>query len=767
MKRSVTLPLLIASHALLAQNCLHTVHPAQMPDWGSGWNSARIHTSGNVSWSESVLGVSYGLMTPDGQPVWDRHVIHNDPETWMYTKVAQSRSDGGHLINGWISPGWDYESECIIASDPSGSTEWGRSYMTDSTDYGMAACYFQSMHERTDGNTLVAMVSRKTAGLALLGADGVPLWHKRYVTETSDAEGSFALDAVLETDNTATVLAGDGHGGLVIFRTDANGDAQWGYTYPMSETQNPTDMLKAADGSFYVVTGRSSGFVNEGYLLHLNNDGSMDWAKHYGKSLRRIEALPNGDLLVSTGVATTGDSTQLVRVDAAGNALAAWTSNVGGGWHDLIGVRGDSIFVLQGSTAEDYPAWSALTVAVSFDDLSCAFVPSAVPTVTDEPVPVTSGSVITALPDELKSWAMNVGVGVGPGELDVQGFAASGPARPGFDCMLYTVASNLGGATSGPLTTTLTFDPLLTYVEADPEPTSVVGNVVTWSGTPELVGYADQMAWVRLNVPSDPGLIGTVLNHTFAVAQDSTETGVANNATMTTREITGSYDPNDKQVSPRDFYHIANDSILDYTIQFQNTGSDTAFTVVVRDTLPLDVDTRTFKMGTASHPYTYSLTGNGILTFTFENILLPDSNTNEPMSHGLVNFRIKPIQPLSLGQEITNTADIYFDFNPPIHTPAATVVVTDETGVHPTVRTEKLQVFPVPVKGMLNAVLPSGFDPVSAFAIGVDGRRVPVFARSIVNRQAEYRTDHLPSGAYVLTLHDRSGRRMSARFTKE
>jgi uncharacterized repeat protein (TIGR01451 family) len=251
------------------------------------------------------------------------------------------------------------------------------------------------------------------------------------------------------------------------------------------------------------------------------------------------------------------------------------------------------------------------------------------------------------------------------------------------------------------------------------------------------------------------------------VTQDSSEYSLANNTTTINREITSSYDPNDKLVSPRNFYHIENDSILDYTIQFQNTGSDTAFTVVVRDTLPLDVDTRTFKMGAASHPYTYSLTGNGILTFTFENILLPDSNTNEPMSHGLVNFRIKPIQPLSLGQEITNTADIYFDFNPPIHTPAATVVVTDETGIHPAVKPEKLQVFPVPVRSTLNAVLPAGFDPVSAFAIGVDGRRVPVFSRSIVNRQAEYRTDHLPSGAYVLTLHDRSGRRMSARFTKE
>ena len=210
-----------------------------------------------------------------------------------------------------------------------------------------------------------------------------------------------------------------------------------------------------------------------------------------------------------------------------------------------------------------------------------------------------------------------------------------------------------------------------------------------------------------------------------------------------------------------------NDSVLDYTIQFQNTGNDTAFTVVVRDTLPLDVDTRTFEMGAASHPYTYTLTGNGILTFTFNNILLPDSNTNEPMSHGLVNFRIKPMLPLALSQEISNTADIYFDFNPPIHTPAATVVVTDETGVRPLVKPAQLVVYPVPAKNTLSAMLPEGFKPTQAFAIGADGRRLPLVLPPSSAGQVQFATQHLPAGAYVLTLRSQDGKRLSARFVKE
>jgi hypothetical protein len=65
---------------------------------------------------------------------------------------------------------------------------------------------------------------------------------------------------------------------------------------------------------------------------------------------------------------------------------------------------------------------------------------------------------------------------------------------------------------------------------------------------------------------------------------------------------------------------------------------------------------------------TYSLSGNGILAVTFANIYLPDSVSNEPMSHGLVTFSIKPKPGLALNTQLLNTASIIFDFNSPIVT---------------------------------------------------------------------------------------------------
>jgi hypothetical protein len=67
----------------------------------------------------------------------------------------------------------------------------------------------------------------------------------------------------------------------------------------------------------------------------------------------------------------------------------------------------------------------------------------------------------------------------------------------------------------------------------------------------------------------------------------------------------------------------------------------------------------------------------GILTFTFDNILLPDSNVNEPLSHGFVRYRIRPGIPTTDPTVITNTAYIYFDQNPAVVTNTTLTTFSD------------------------------------------------------------------------------------------
>jgi uncharacterized repeat protein (TIGR01451 family) len=138
-------------------------------------------------------------------------------------------------------------------------------------------------------------------------------------------------------------------------------------------------------------------------------------------------------------------------------------------------------------------------------------------------------------------------------------------------------------------------------------------------------------------------------------------------------QVTGSYDPNDKLASPKGVTAqglIRKGQWIDYKIRFQNTGTDTAFTVRLIDTLDTRLEITSLEFGAASHPSTWSLINQDPPVFeaVFSNILLPDSNVNEPASHGFLNFLMKTHADLPEGAEIRNFADIYFDFNPPIRT---------------------------------------------------------------------------------------------------
>lgn len=104
---------------------------------------------------------------------------------------------------------------------------------------------------------------------------------------------------------------------------------------------------------------------------------------------------------------------------------------------------------------------------------------------------------------------------------------------------------------------------------------------------------------------------------------------------------------------------------LDFLIQFRNSGPDTVQQVIIRDTLPLELDPATVRPGAASHAYDFDLLGNGIVQFTLPTAnLLPGGSASE----GFVRFRIAQREGLPCNTTIRNRAAIYFDFNAPVLT---------------------------------------------------------------------------------------------------
>ncbi len=137
------------------------------------------------------------------------------------------------------------------------------------------------------------------------------------------------------------------------------------------------------------------------------------------------------------------------------------------------------------------------------------------------------------------------------------------------------------------------------------------------------------------------------------------------------QENRGAYDPNDKNAFPQGYntsHFLAPNTDITYHIRFQNTGTDTAFNIVVLDTLSELLDVTTIVPLVSSHPYELSIVDSNILKYSFENIMLPDSNVNLVGSNGFFKFQISQKQDVEIGEIIENSAAIYFDFNDPIIT---------------------------------------------------------------------------------------------------
>lgn len=224
-------------------------------------------------------------------------------------------------------------------------------------------------------------------------------------------------------------------------------------------------------------------------------------------------------------------------------------------------------------------------------------------------------------------------------------------------------------------------------------------------------------------------------------------------------ENIGSYDPNDKQAWPKGFAGtdlIENYISLDYMIRFQNTGTDTAFNIVVKDTLSEHLDLSSLRLGVSSHDYDFSIEGERTLVWRFNNILLPDSTTNLEGSNGFIKFTIDQVDGNPDGTLIDNQASIYFDFNDPI----VTNVVRREVGsnfVSIGVNTIDedlipMDIFPNPTNDMLR--VEGAFDPAEMH-YQLSNMNAQIQKQGNLNSQ-QISVQDISQGVYILQVLDKN-----------
>ena len=336
---------------------------------------------------------------------------------------------------------------------------------------------------------------------------------------------------------------------------------------------------------------------------------------------------------------------------------------------------------------------------------------------------------------------------------------ASGVIRPGIPFMLYPHVYNIGcdtvsGSMQLVLDSRVTYNPSLSSFP----PTSVSGDTLTWNYGP-ISNLSNNGFWNSVTAglhltPITSVNIGDTLCFSVSANLPSNDINSANNQYTVCYPVVNSYDPNIKEVTPKGIGAAGiispSTTELTYTVHFQNTGNAPAINVFIIDTLDINIIPESIEIVGRSHNMSPQWIAPGVLKFNFTNINLADSFSNEPASHGFVTYKVKLIDNISLGTQVSNTAYIYFDFNAPIVTNTALNTLDMITSSSIQSRNVNISVYPNPAKEELFISINNLKANSNAYfeLYNIAGEKV--IAQNITGNNVRLDLSNLSKGLYLL-----------------
>jgi uncharacterized repeat protein (TIGR01451 family) len=264
--------------------------------------------------------------------------------------------------------------------------------------------------------------------------------------------------------------------------------------------------------------------------------------------------------------------------------------------------------------------------------------------------------------------------------------------------------------------------------------------------------------------PVLPLTMGDTVNTRYSVTPTTGDTDPANNIVVRCDTVRASYDPNQKSVSPTG--NITAGARLEYMLEFENTGSDTAYNIHIMDTLSSYLDAATIMPGASTHQYVMSsiLYGAGrILKFDFPNILLPDTTHHaKEICRGMVLFQVNAKSTMPAGTTIANRVGIYFDANPVVMTNSVYSSIPLPVGVSQQPSFIRVTIFPNPVYDVLHVAT----DGINTGTITIYSTTGQVVATQPVNAAGtDVATNVLAPGIYYVVVRGDGGVK-AAKFEK-
>lgn len=317
--------------------------------------------------------------------------------------------------------------------------------------------------------------------------------------------------------------------------------------------------------------------------------------------------------------------------------------------------------------------------------------------------PISDSIYVSLSPADTAAANVNFGMQCAASDYGV-GLIWGSPFKPGDTTTLYVIAGNpllywynadCGAAMSGTVTTVLSGP--VHYAGPAPGalvPSSVSGNTISYT-----INDLDALVFGSLDIQvytDTTAVIGSPVCISSSIVSSSPDAYLWDDTLSQCFAVVSAFDPNHKTAYPVSISDAGD--WLTYTVEFQNTGTATASTVIIRDTLSPLTQPETFRYIASDHNAFVQVMGSAV-TFTFPHINLVDSGTSQPKSKGWLQYKVKSKPNLPVQSQIKNTAYIYFDYNPAVATNTAISTVTATNSGIAELQDNVLRIAPNPNKG--------------------------------------------------------------------
>ena len=588
--------------------------------------------------------------------------------------------------------------------------------------------------------------------------------------ENTNGQGVFGSEQIITTNaiSPESVFAEDldGDGDLDVLSASRNDDKIAWY--------ENTDGL-GSFGSEQVITTNADQ-ASSVYAGDIDNDGDMDVVSA-SRNDDKIAWYENTDGLGTFGsqqiISTNAEGGKVVNLNDIDNdgdidVISASTFDDKIAWFKNLGVLGNEINgnIIYNCGSGNFPIPNALVNTTNISDSFSTF------SLQDGSyqIAVNEGdftSVVLNLPSYFSitptsQMSSFTGIGntdtidfcveqlVAVNDLNIVIYPTLNEPRPGFDTTYQIVYSNIGSTVLNGSVSFEFDDSKLQFLLASETVTSQTSNTLNFDFV-DLNPFETRTIDIEFNVFAPPMTnIDDILISSATVNPVSGDETEEDNTFTLEQTVIGSYDPNDISVLEGEEISIDDvDKYLHYVIRFQNTGTASAINVRVDNVLDDKLDWTTMQLESLSHEGRVEIIDETDVSFIFNNINLPDSTNDEPNSHGFIAYKIKPKDNVVLGDIFFNTADIFFDFNPPITTNTVSTEIVDALSVED-FESNLFSIYPNPAKSTLIVNSKFGFDNLTI--IDVNGRVLNTFLNENSNLNMSINVEALANGIYFLSI---------------